>query len=77
MRPFALAPGSRPCPAFSAQRTCAGGAWSACSPTGHYDEPALAALTLHIALTNLFNRVNVTTRQIAGSVKWEARADNR
>lgn len=43
----------------------------------HYDEPALAALILHIALTNCFNRVNVTTRQIAGSMKWEARADTR
>ncbi|XXU06885.1 carboxymuconolactone decarboxylase family protein [Sorangium sp. So ce854] len=38
----------------------------------HYDEPALAALTLHIALINCFNRVNVATRQVAGSVKWEA-----
>lgn len=43
----------------------------------HYDEPALAALVLHIALTNCFNRVNVTTRQVAGSVKWEARPDTR
>ncbi|WP_437595064.1 carboxymuconolactone decarboxylase family protein [Sorangium sp. So ce1000] len=43
----------------------------------HYDEPALAALTLHIALTNFFNRVNVTTKQVAGSVKLEARADSR
>ena len=32
----------------------------------HYDEPALATLVLHIALTNLFNRVNVATRQVAG-----------
>ena len=43
----------------------------------HYDEPALAALTLHIGLTNFFNRVNVTTRQVAGSMKREARADTR
>ncbi|WP_437710595.1 LysR family transcriptional regulator [Sorangium sp. So ce448] len=43
----------------------------------HHDGPALAAPTLHIALTNLFNRVNVTTRQIAGSVKWKARANAR
>ncbi|WP_437684083.1 carboxymuconolactone decarboxylase family protein [Sorangium sp. So ce131] len=43
----------------------------------HYDEPALAALILHIALTNFFNRVNVATRQIAGSAKLEARADPR
>jgi AhpD family alkylhydroperoxidase len=42
----------------------------------HYDENGLAALTLWIALTNLWNRLNVTTRQIAG--QWvtsrEARA---
>ncbi|XXZ21331.1 carboxymuconolactone decarboxylase family protein [Sorangium sp. So ce307] len=43
----------------------------------HYDEPALAALVLHIALTNCFNRVNVTTRQIAGSMKLEVTADTR
>jgi AhpD family alkylhydroperoxidase len=34
----------------------------------HYDEPALAALVINIALINLWNRVNVTTRQVAGSV---------
>ncbi len=33
----------------------------------HFDERALAALVLHVAVTNLFNRLNVTTRQIAGS----------
>lgn len=33
----------------------------------HYDEPALAALILMVALTNVFNRINVTTRQVAGS----------
>jgi AhpD family alkylhydroperoxidase len=43
----------------------------------HYDEPALAALILHIALTNFFNRINATTRQVAGSMKLEARADSR
>jgi AhpD family alkylhydroperoxidase len=32
----------------------------------HYDEPAIAALVLHVALVNLFNRLNVTTRQPAG-----------
>jgi len=32
----------------------------------HYDEPALAALVIHIALINAWNRLNVTTRQIAG-----------
>ena len=34
--------------------------------TRHYDEKGLAAIILMIALTNLFNRVNVTTRQVAG-----------
>ena len=33
----------------------------------HYEEKALAGLVLHIAVTNLFNRINVTTRQPAGA----------
>jgi AhpD family alkylhydroperoxidase len=33
----------------------------------HYDEPALAALVLSIATTNVFNRLNVATRQVAGA----------
>lgn len=33
----------------------------------HYDEPALAALVLWIAATNLYNRLNVATRQPAGA----------
>ncbi len=33
----------------------------------HYDEKGLAALTLMIGVTNLFNRLNATTRQIAGA----------
>ena len=36
----------------------------------HYDEKKLGGLVLWIALTNLFNRVNVTTRQVAGSKQW-------
>lgn len=32
----------------------------------HYDEAALAALVLSIALTNVWNRFNVATRQVAG-----------
>jgi AhpD family alkylhydroperoxidase len=32
----------------------------------HFSEPELAALTLSIALTNLWNRLNLTTRQVAG-----------
>ena len=33
----------------------------------HYDERGLAALILMIATTNVFNRLNVPTRQVAGS----------
>lgn len=33
----------------------------------HYDERALAALILSIATTNVYNRLNVTTRQVAGA----------
>jgi RNA polymerase sigma factor (sigma-70 family) len=33
----------------------------------HYDEEGLAALLLSIATTNVFNRLNVPTRQIAGA----------
>ena len=36
----------------------------------HYDEAALAALVLQIALINAFNRVNAATRQVAG--QWAA-----
>ncbi len=36
----------------------------------HYDEQGLAALILMIGLTNLFNRLNATTKQIAGSRNW-------
>ena len=32
----------------------------------HYDEPALAALILSIATVNLWNRINASTRQVAG-----------
>ena len=34
--------------------------------TRRYDEPALAALILSIATTNVYNRLNVTTRLVAG-----------
>jgi AhpD family alkylhydroperoxidase len=36
----------------------------------HYDEPQLAALVLAIAATNVWNRLNVATRQVAGSASW-------
>ena len=38
--------------------------------TRHYDEKGLAAIILMIAMTNLFNRVNVTVRQVAGQQQW-------
>jgi AhpD family alkylhydroperoxidase len=36
----------------------------------HYGEPALAALVTHIAAINTWNRLNVTTGQVAG--EWTA-----
>ncbi len=33
----------------------------------HYDEKGLAVLILMIAVTNVFNRLNVTPRQVAGA----------
>jgi AhpD family alkylhydroperoxidase len=33
----------------------------------HYDERGLAAIILYVATTNVFNRLNVSTRQTAGS----------
>jgi AhpD family alkylhydroperoxidase len=36
----------------------------------HYDQPALAALVGHIAAINAWNRLNVTTGQVAG--EWTA-----
>jgi len=36
----------------------------------HYDEPSLAALVLYISVTNLYNRLNVSTRQVAGKKEW-------
>ena len=37
--------------------------------TRHYDEQGLAAITLQIAAINVWNRLNVTTRQVAGAWK--------
>lgn len=33
----------------------------------HFDEKQLAAIVLMVAVTNFFNRINVVTRQVAGS----------
>jgi len=38
--------------------------------TLHYDEKALAALIVWVATTNLFNRINATTKQVAGDSQW-------
>jgi AhpD family alkylhydroperoxidase len=35
----------------------------------HFDEQALAALTLSIGLVNLWNRLNIATKQVAGA-EW-------
>ena len=32
----------------------------------HFEEPVLASLILHIAMINAWNRLNATTRQVAG-----------
>jgi AhpD family alkylhydroperoxidase len=38
----------------------------------HHDERALATLVMHIGLINFFNRVNVMTAQVAGSIpNWD------
>ena len=39
----------------------------------HYDEQALAALIIAIATINVWNRFNVTTRQVAG--EWASSAE--
>ena len=39
----------------------------------YYDEKALAALILCIATTNFFNRLNATTKQMAGEQSWSDR----
>ena len=36
----------------------------------HYDEKALAALVIEIALINVWNRLNLTTRQVASAAAW-------
>lgn len=41
--------------------------------TKHYDERALAGLLLAIATINVWNRLNVSTRQIAG--QWQKSAE--
>jgi hypothetical protein len=45
--------------------------WNAAAQ--HYNEQQLAALVLMIALTNLLNRVNTTTEQVAG--EWPRSAE--
>jgi AhpD family alkylhydroperoxidase len=36
----------------------------------HFDEKQLAAVILWIAMSNVFNRLNGTTRQVAGAQSW-------
>jgi len=35
------------------------------------ERAALAQLVLNIAMANMFNRINATTRQVAGAVHWD------
>jgi AhpD family alkylhydroperoxidase len=37
----------------------------------HFDEKTLAAIVMQIGLINMFNRLNVVTRQVAGIQAWE------
>ena len=39
--------------------------WNAAA--AHYSEPQLAAIVLTVGVTNLFNRLNATTKQVAGA----------
>lgn len=39
----------------------------------HFDEPTLATIVLYVAVVNLYNRVNVATKQVAGPQQWERR----
>jgi alkylhydroperoxidase family enzyme len=39
----------------------------------HYDERALASLILWISMTNVWNRINVSTKRVAG--EWAKSAD--
>ena len=41
----------------------------------HFDEPQLATIVLNIGLTNFWNRINVTTRQVAG--EWVKSAEGK
>jgi len=36
----------------------------------HFDEKGLAAIIIMIGATNLFNRINATIKQVAGSQQW-------
>jgi AhpD family alkylhydroperoxidase len=36
----------------------------------HFDEKQLAALLVSISMVNVWNRLNIATRQIAGAVSW-------
>ena len=49
------------------------GVWE--EATRYYDETALSALLVSIALINVWNRLNVATRQVAGA--WITSADGR
>jgi AhpD family alkylhydroperoxidase len=39
----------------------------------HFDEATLANLVLYVGIVNLYNRMNVATKQVAGPQEWERR----
>jgi AhpD family alkylhydroperoxidase len=43
--------------------------------TKHYDEKQLAVLVMHIGMINFWNRLNVTTKQLAGAMGGTARRE--
>jgi alkylhydroperoxidase family enzyme len=49
-------------------RTIADAMWEAAAK--HFDETQLGALVLDIANVNLWNRLNVATRQVVGEQSW-------
>src|SRR5262249_4236284 len=42
----------------------------------HFDERGMAALLLSISVTNVYNRLNLSTRQVAGASGW-SKGSNR
>ena len=52
----------------SRRTRCPDAIWDAAAE--HFDEPQLAGLVLDIAQINVWNRLNVATRQVVGEQSW-------